>query len=66
MVNKKSPILVTGAAGFIGYALVKELLLRGENVIGIDKTKRFIAAFDLVKTIDMTIDNKTIKLKIFL
>ena len=30
------PILITGAAGFIGHALAKKLLLRGENVIGID------------------------------
>ena len=29
-------ILVTGAAGFIGYHLSKALLARGENVIGID------------------------------
>lgn len=32
--NKK--ILVTGSAGFIGYHLVRELLLRGNNVIGLD------------------------------
>ncbi|MFC2094099.1 NAD-dependent epimerase/dehydratase family protein [Bacteroidota bacterium] len=32
--NKK--ILVTGSAGFIGFHLVKELLLRGYNVIGLD------------------------------
>ena len=36
MSKNESPILVTGAAGFIGYSLVRELLLRGENVIGID------------------------------
>ena len=36
MTKSESPILVTGAAGFIGYSLIKELLLRGENVIGID------------------------------
>ena len=36
MTKNESPILVTGAAGFIGYSLVRELLLRGENVIGID------------------------------
>ena len=29
-------ILVTGAAGFIGYHLVKELILRGNDVIGLD------------------------------
>ena len=36
MAKNESPILVTGAAGFIGYSLVRELLLRGENVVGID------------------------------
>lgn len=30
------PVLVTGAAGFIGYHVCKELLARGERVIGID------------------------------
>lgn len=29
-------ILVTGAAGFIGYSVAKSLLMRGEQVIGID------------------------------
>ena len=33
---KKENILVTGAAGFIGYALVLKLLKNGESVIGID------------------------------
>lgn len=31
-----SPILVTGAAGFIGHATVHRLLDRGETVIGVD------------------------------
>jgi UDP-glucuronate 4-epimerase len=35
MVNKK-PILVTGAAGFIGYHLCEALLKSGHKVIGID------------------------------
>ena len=34
--NKKEFILVTGAAGFIGAALIQKLLSSGENVIGID------------------------------
>ena len=32
----KRPILVTGAAGFIGAAVCKRLLVDGESVIGID------------------------------
>ena len=31
-----SPILVTGAAGFIGHAVSERLLARGERVIGLD------------------------------
>jgi nucleoside-diphosphate-sugar epimerase len=31
-----STILVTGAAGFIGYHLCERLLARGETVVGID------------------------------
>lgn len=31
-----SPILVTGAAGFIGYHVCERLLARGETVVGID------------------------------
>ena len=30
------PVLVTGAAGFIGAALCERLLQRGDHVIGID------------------------------
>jgi UDP-glucuronate 4-epimerase len=31
-----SPILVTGAAGFIGHAVAHRLLARGEHVLGVD------------------------------
>jgi len=32
----QTPILVTGAAGFIGHAVTRRLLKRGERVIGVD------------------------------
>ena len=35
MVNKKT-ILLTGAAGFIGFHLIRELIARGDEVIGVD------------------------------
>ena len=31
-----APIIVTGAAGFIGHAVAHRLLARGERVIGVD------------------------------
>ena len=31
-----SPVLVTGASGFIGHAVSQRLIERGESVIGID------------------------------
>ncbi|MCH8326370.1 MAG: GDP-mannose 4,6-dehydratase, partial [Bacteroidetes bacterium] len=37
----KKKILVTGSAGFIGYHLVKELLLKGNNVIGLDNINEY-------------------------
>jgi UDP-glucuronate 4-epimerase len=36
MSHKSDPILVTGAAGFIGYHVARALLARGDAVIGID------------------------------
>ena len=35
------PILVTGAAGFIGAALCQRLLQRGDRVIGIDNLNSY-------------------------
>jgi UDP-glucuronate 4-epimerase len=35
-VNRADPVLVTGAAGFVGHATAHALLARGERVIGVD------------------------------
>ena len=35
------PIVITGAAGFIGAALTKELIRNGENILGIDNLNNY-------------------------
>ena len=40
VVNSR-PVLVTGAAGFIGAALSQRLLQRGDRVIGIDNLNSY-------------------------
>ena len=44
MTPKAAPILVTGAAGFIGYHVARRLLERGETVIGIDNLNNYYDA----------------------
>jgi UDP-glucuronate 4-epimerase len=41
MAPKTPPILVTGAAGFIGYHVARRLLERGEAVVGIDNLNSY-------------------------
>ena len=38
--TQKAPILVTGAAGFIGFHTATRLLERGEQVIGLDNPRK--------------------------
>ena len=57
MKKDSSPILITGAAGFIGGALSKELIIRGERVIGTDNLNDYydinlkLARLDQIKKI---------------
>ena len=37
----KRPVLVTGAAGFIGAAVALRLLERGERVVGLDNINTY-------------------------
>jgi UDP-glucuronate 4-epimerase len=37
----QDPVLVTGAAGFIGFALVRRLLQRGRAVVGVDSVNDY-------------------------
>ena len=43
MASAQAPILVTGAAGFIGHATAHRLLDRGERVIGLDIVNDYYA-----------------------
>lgn len=41
MLNPESHIIVTGAAGFIGFHVCKALLMRGHHVVGIDNLNAY-------------------------
>ena len=41
MYDNKYPILITGAAGFVGAAVSKKFLLEGINVVGIDNLNNY-------------------------
>ena len=52
-VNKKEKILITGAAGFIGYHLVMLLIRNQYNVVGIDNLNTY---YDINISISNMID----------
>lgn len=41
MTDRDGPVLVTGAAGFIGFHTVRRLLERGETVVGVDNMNAY-------------------------
>ena len=41
MYEWKKPILITGVSGFIGYAVAKNFLLKGYDVIGLDNNNDY-------------------------
>ncbi len=41
MIPAAEPILVTGAAGFIGFSLARRLLESGRTVVGIDSVNSY-------------------------
>ena len=41
MTERKQKILVTGAAGFIGFHIIKTLLENGDEVTGIDNINNY-------------------------
>ena len=41
MEGARMKILVTGAAGFIGYHVVSSLLARGDHVVGLDNLNSY-------------------------
>ena len=63
MQNINEPILATGAAGFIGAALVKKLLENGFNVVGIDNINNYYdqkLKFDRLEDIKISHNKKNI------
>lgn len=55
-------ILVTGTAGFIGHALSKKLLIRGDEVVGIDNINNYYDVnLKYARLKELGIDKETIK-----
>ena len=60
-IDKIETILVTGAAGFIGYSLCLKLLENGKNVIGIDNVNDYYEVSlkeDRLKNINQFVKDK--------
>ncbi len=65
---KGKNILITGAAGFIGAALSKKLLLDGVNVFGVDNLNNYYDVFlkkNRLKNIESNLDHSEGKWKFF-
>ncbi len=60
VISSKYPILVTGAAGFIGAALCRYLLEKGENVIGIDNLNDYYDVSLKTSRLDLIRENSLI------
>ena len=68
MYRPNIPILITGAAGFIGAALSKKLLKSGQSVLGVDNLNSYYSTSlkkDRLKHIENNHDPKISSWKFF-
>ena len=73
MIKEKSPILITGVSGFIGFAVAKNFISKGYDVIGVDnnndyynsklKKKRIEIIYNLAKENDSYFQFEDLKIE---